>query len=148
MGGTKIIVLQLKELIKTGIFAVIGLIFIIMLIYFFIPKDKSSSSSNTSEPSSLYNAGTYSSEILLHNAPLNLEVTVTENEIISVEFMNLTDAHTAFYPLLEATMNELSSEVISKQTTNLETSIDSEVTSKLLLSAIDTAIAQAKVEEN
>ena len=38
MGGTRIIVVQLKQLIKTAIFSVIGLILIVMLIYLFVPK--------------------------------------------------------------------------------------------------------------
>ena len=35
---TKIVVLHLKELIYTGIFAVLGLLFIILLIIMFLPK--------------------------------------------------------------------------------------------------------------
>ena len=37
---TKIVVLHLKELIYTGIFALLGILFIILLIIMFIPKDK------------------------------------------------------------------------------------------------------------
>ena len=37
---TKIVVLHLKELIYTGIFVLFGILFIIMLIIMFIPKDK------------------------------------------------------------------------------------------------------------
>jgi len=37
---TKIVVLHLKELIYTGIFAVLGILFIILLIIMFVPKNK------------------------------------------------------------------------------------------------------------
>jgi len=143
MGGTKFIVLQLRELIKGGIFAVIGLIFIIMLVYFFIPKN-----SNVNDESSvLFTPGTYSSEISLHNTPnFNLEVTVTENEIISVRFVDLTDTHTTFYPLLEPTMNELSEAVLDRQTTNITPPEGNELTGMVLLHAIDTALVKAEAE--
>ena len=39
---TKIVVLHLKELIYTGIFAVLGILFIILLVIMFLPKDKES----------------------------------------------------------------------------------------------------------
>ena len=37
---TKIVVLHLKELIYTGIFAVLGILFIILLIIMFLPRNK------------------------------------------------------------------------------------------------------------
>lgn len=37
---TKIVVLHLKELIYTGIFAALGILFVILLIIMFLPKTK------------------------------------------------------------------------------------------------------------
>lgn len=37
---TKIVVLHLKELIYTGIFAALGILFVILLIIMFLPKRK------------------------------------------------------------------------------------------------------------
>ncbi|MDE5679356.1 MAG: hypothetical protein K2I01_02840, partial [Lachnospiraceae bacterium] len=39
---TKIVVLHLKELIYTGIFAVLGILFIVLLIIMFLPHNKKS----------------------------------------------------------------------------------------------------------
>ena len=145
MGGTKFIVLQLKDLIKGGIFAVIGLILIIALIYFFVPKG---SGMGEEANTNLFNPGTYSSEITLHNTPsFNLEVTVTENEIVSVQFADLTAEHSVFYPLLEPTMSELTEVVLNRQTTNIEAIEGSELTGRVLLHAINTALAQAELSE-
>ena len=43
---TKIVVLQMKEVIYTAIFAVLGVLLIILFIYMFLPKDKSELSKN------------------------------------------------------------------------------------------------------
>ena len=37
---TKIVVLHVKELIYTGIFAVLGILFIVLLIIMFLPKNE------------------------------------------------------------------------------------------------------------
>ena len=37
---TKIVVLHVKELIYTGIFAVLGILFIVLLIIMFLPKEE------------------------------------------------------------------------------------------------------------
>ena len=53
MGRTRFMVIKLKELIKTVLFAVIGAVIIIMLIILLVP-DKSDSR---------YNAGTYTTNV-------------------------------------------------------------------------------------
>lgn len=140
MGGTKIFVVQLKELIKMAIFAVIGIALIIMLIYFFIPKEK------PVESSALYNAGTYSSEIVLQNGPVSVEVTVSENEITGIQLKNIAEIQEVFYPLLEPTVETLSKEIIAKQTLDIPVSTETQYTSQVILSAIDTALAKAVIK--
>ena len=49
---TKIVVLHLKELIYTGIFALLGILFIILLIIMFVPKDKKENSAVETPPAS------------------------------------------------------------------------------------------------
>ena len=45
---TKIVVLHLKELIYTGIFAALGILFVILLIIMFLPKNKNGTLSSES----------------------------------------------------------------------------------------------------
>ncbi len=136
--GTKIIVVQLKELIRTAIFAIIGLALIILLIYFFIPKDKADSSA-------LYVPGTYSSKIILHNDPVMVEVTVSAKEIESIKLLSMTEAEQLFYPLFEPTLNELAQTIIDTQSINVAALPDTPVTSGILLEAVSMALAQAEV---
>ena len=64
---TKIVVLHMKELIYTAIFAALGILFVILLIMMFLPdKDKENTpavDSNAVETASLYIPGIYTTEL-------------------------------------------------------------------------------------
>ena len=63
---TKIVVLHLKELIYTGIFVLFGILFIIMLIIMFVPKDKKEE--NTVEtPAATYVPGIYTTSLIIND---------------------------------------------------------------------------------
>ena len=40
MNGTKFVVIKFRELVKTVVFAILGVIIIVGLIYFFLPKEE------------------------------------------------------------------------------------------------------------
>ena len=138
MGGTKIVVLQLKELIKAAVCVLVGIVLLIMLIYFFLPKDKSG------EETTGYIPGTYSSQVILHNSPVSVEVTVTEDQITSIELKNMAEIQEVFYPLLTPTFENISAEVIKYQSTNLEISSETQFTSQILLEAVEMALNEAR----
>lgn len=137
--GTKIVVVQLKELIKTAIFAVIGIALIGFLIYFFIPKDD--------KAQAMYVPGTYSSEIVLHNNPVSINVTVSEDEITDIQMVNMGETQEVFYPLFQPAIEELAQEIIDKQSLDVSTTSDTSVTSRILLDAVGAALEQAKVTQ-
>lgn len=137
---TKIVVIKFKELIKTAVFAVIGIAVIIFLIYIFIPK--------TGKQQALYTPGTYSASIILHNNPIEVDVTVSETEIKDIQLLNMGETQEVFYPLLEPSMDELAAEIIKNQSTEITASADKSTTYDILLSAVDYALAQARIEEN
>ncbi len=141
MGGTKIIVVQLREILKTLLFAGVGLLLIFLLIYFFVPKDKTSAKS-----ASLYIPGTYSVAILVQNGPVNVDVTVTEQEIVAVELRDLTETQATFYPLLKPAMEQVSHDIIKTQGTDIAISTEYSVTGETLLEAVRSALAQATTE--
>ena len=66
---TKIVVLHMKELIYTGIFAVLGILFVVLLIMMFLPdKDKDGTPGqepDIAETASLYIPGIYTTELVL-----------------------------------------------------------------------------------
>lgn len=140
MGGTKIVVLQLRELIKTAIFALVGIVLIIMLIYFFFPKDK------TKDAVTRYIPGTYSSQLTLNSDPVQIDVTVTETEITSIELKNMAEVAEVFYPLITPTFEDVSQAIIKAQSLDIPVSADTQFTSQVLLDAVSDALDQAAIE--
>ncbi len=143
MAKTKIIVIQMKELIYTAIFAGLGILLIILLTVMFLPsRDKSEDAGQTD--AGLYKPGVYNSQIALGDTTLNLEVVVDSDQIKSVSFVNLEDSVTTMYPLVKPSL-----ETIEKSLQE-GTSIDditfsekSKYTESLLVEGIKTALDKA-----
>ncbi len=141
---TKIVVLQLKELIYTGIFIALAILFVVLLVIIFKPKEKNKGKDHAM----LYTPGKYTTSIMLNDNHLDVEVTVDSDSITSISLHNLDDAISVMYPLMEPALEELSSQIIEKQSlTDLSYSDDNKYTSMVLLNAITTSIEQAKIQE-
>lgn len=101
---TKIVVLHMKELIYTGIFAVLGVLFLVLLIMMFLPdgekEDTPDPEPETLETASLYIPGVYTTELVLGSQAIDVEVIVDQNSITSIRMVNLNDAIATMYPLL------------------------------------------------
>ncbi len=138
MNSTRIIVIQLKELIMTILFSVLGVILLGILIYIFVPKDKI-----VEESSNTYIPGKYISSIILGDKSVEIEVVVSEKEISSINFLNLDEQQKIFYPLVQPTMANISQKIIDNQSLDVEISSNSEATSSMLLNAIKDAINKA-----
>lgn len=150
---TKIVVLHRKELLYTGIFAALGVLFVILLIMMFLPgKDTSSAPDAASQPEStetaaLYIPGIYSTEIVLGEQSVDIEVIVDQNTITSINMVNLNEAVTTMYPLLEPAFDSIRAQVYELQSLDEITySTDSKYTSLVLLEAIETSLEKARVE--
>lgn len=72
MAKTKIIVIQTKELIYTAIFAGLGILLILLLVFMFLPS-KSSDDNKTEQTGSTYAPGVYTSQVKLGESTLNLD---------------------------------------------------------------------------
>ena len=148
---TKIVVLRLKEVIYTGIFVLLGILAVILLVTVFFPKDKNDTDTanvlaqNTLDNSTaLYTPGTYSTSLILNDMSANIEVIVDENYISSVRFVELNDAITTKYPLLEPALNDIAGQLIETQSLeNIVYSDDMRYTATLLISAIESALKEA-----
>jgi len=144
MAGTKIFVLQLKDVIKTTLFAVVGLVLILLLVYLFVPHSKDTES--TGGAGALYIPGTYSSQILLNDSPVTVDVTVSADEILTVKMKDLGETQAVFYPLVKPVMDTLAKEIVEYQTTDITPSSDYPVTGKVLLDAVQTALNKARID--
>lgn len=140
---TKIVVLRMKEIIYTAIFLGLAVLLIILCFIMFRPKKDAAAASG--EPAG-YVPGVYSAALTLGNENVNVEVTVDANRIRSIELVPLSEAVTTMYPLMQPTLDDLASQIISAQSTeNLTYPSASRYTSNALLKAINTALDKAKV---
>ena len=145
MSKTKIVVIQMKELIYTAIFAGLGILLILLLVFMFFPSKKSKET-NAGAQANPYNPGVYNSEIVLGDNTLNLEVVVDENQIKSVSFINLEESVTTMYPLIKPSLETIEDE-LKKGTAIDEIPISekSKYTQTLLIDGVKNALDKALV---
>ena len=140
--NTKIFVLKARELIYTGIFVVLGILFLLLLIFMLLPGQKAATES---EPAMNYIAGTYSSSIHLGGSSVDVKVTVTDEKVTSISLSGLNDAVSSMYPLLEQTVEQINRQLeTTGSIENLTIDSESQYTNMLLKQAMQNAISKAK----
>lgn len=167
--NTKIVVLRRKELLYTGIFAALGVLFIILLLMLLLPgKDADTSSGTSDSPDSTaetampdnvadvstgavadtgntYIPGIYTTELILGNETVNVEVIVSDHAITSVSLADPSETLTTMYPLLESTMESLNDQLCEMQDPEQVTySAETRYTSLVLLEAVKASLEKAK----
>jgi len=148
MGGTKIFVLQVKDLIRIGAFILVGIIVLVVLAVLFLQRP--AQDTNRQDAVQLYAPtqvryipGTYTARIILNDRPLDVIVTVSNYEIVSVEMSELYESQRALFPLLEPMMERVSDDVLFYQTANIVIHNDFPVTTGILQQAVVAALDQA-----
>ena len=146
---TKIVVLHMKEVIYTGIFAALGILLIVLLAMIFLPgKEEASDADQNTAPASttsLYIPGIYTTELILGGQTVDIEVIAEADSITSIRLVNLSEAVTTMYPLLQPTFDAVCSQVCEKQSLeNISYSAESKYTSLVLLQAIGKSLEKAK----
>ncbi|MCI6888472.1 MAG: hypothetical protein MR868_14700 [Lachnospiraceae bacterium] len=140
---TKIVVLRMKEIIYTAIFAGLGILLVLLLLFMFRPKqDTPASSSQT-----LYIPGVYSASLTLGSQEVNVEVAVDSDRITGITMVPLSDSVTTMYPLVEPSLQNLTRQICESQSLeHLNYSEESRYTSQVLLRAIRTALEKASAK--
>lgn len=147
---TKIVVLHVKELIYTGIFAVLGILFIVLLIIMFLPKEekKETMATVTQTTANTYIPGVYTTSLVLNDNIVEIEVTVDEKNINSIRLINLDEAVATMYPLIQPSFEDLANQIITNQSLEgITYSDESKYTSMILLDAITTSLNKALENE-
>ena len=140
---TKIVVLHMKEIIYTAVFAALAIILILLLVFMFLPKNKES---KTNEEK--YMPGVYTSTVTLNNTALEVEVTVDETHINSIRFSNLDESVTTMFPLIQPTIEDIAEQVYDSQSLdNIQLSEDSPYTSQIIVNAMDEALKKAETTQ-
>ena len=143
---TKIVVLHMKEVIYTGIFAALGILLIVLLVMMFLPGKEEPADPNTApaSASSLYIPGIYTTELILNGQTIDIEVIVDAESITSIRLVNLSEAVTTMYHLLQPAFDAVCSQVYEKQSLeNISYSTEHKYTSLVLLQAIDKTLQKA-----
>ena len=138
----KIVVLHMKELIYTGLFLILGILFVVIIVLMFSGKDSESAAGT------LYTPGQYTTTLTFNGSVVDVKVTVDENSITSINLDNLEESVSVMYPLMEPALEELSSQIIETQSLdNISYAEDRQYTSMLLLDAIASSLEQARTPE-
>ena len=138
---TKIVVLRMKELIYTAIFVGLGILLIILLVYMF--SSKGGKQKDSAAPTS-YIPGVYSASLVLNGQNIDVSVTVDSDRINSINFVQLDEAVTTMYPLMEPALNELTEQIIDSQSTaNIQLDEGMKDTQSALVSTIEEALSKA-----
>lgn len=154
-GKTKIFVLHMKEVIYTGIFIFLGLIFLVLLAIMFLPKtaavnssmetaESQDTSSGQPPATSEYTPGIYAATLEVSGSNLEMQVVLEESGITDVSFTYLDEAIETMYPLFTPVLENISSQL--KNGTSLAdiTYEDSQkYTATILLDTIETILEQA-----
>lgn len=136
---TKIVVLHMKEIIYTAVFAILAIVFILLLLFMFLPKNKEAAATE-----SKYIPGTYTSTVSLNNTALEVEVSVDESHINSIRFSNLDESVAAMYPLVQPAIENIVEQIYEKQSLeNIAYSNDNPYTSQIIVNAIREALEKA-----
>ena len=139
---TKIVVLHMKEIIYTAIFAALGILLVILLFIMFRPE-KDTAGADTGKQ---YTPGIYTSSLTLNNTNLEVEVSVDESRINSIRFSNLDETVTTMFPLIQPAIEDIAEQVYETQSLDdVSMSEDAPYTSQIILDAIKEAVEKAAV---
>lgn len=137
-GNPKIFVFHLKELIYTAIFIILGILLVLLLIHMFKPKHTSSDSKST------YSPGVYTTSLELNGSSFEVEVVVDSENINSVSLKNTDETVSAMYPLMSASIEDISSQIIDSQSTDsISYSDDNKYTYSILIDAVEQTLNKA-----
>ena len=133
---TRIWVFHMKELIYTGVFVSLGILFLMLMIFMFASDRKQETAGETP---SRYTAGIYTASMTLGGSPVDAD------RISSICFRQLDETVSAMYPLMEPALESLSRQICESQSLeDLSYSEESQYTSLMFMSAIRTALDKAE----
>ncbi len=140
MKGGKFVVIKLKELVKTVVFAILGVVIIIGFIWFFLGFGKDS------EKSVVYQDGTYYANVIMGQENAELCVAVSDGKIADISITNRSESVAVFYPLLDPAMEEVAREVIKNQSFQIQVSEQNTYSAQTILKGVAAALEKAVVE--
>ncbi len=154
-GKTKILVLHMKEVIYTGIFIFLGIIFLVLLAVMFLPKrtaaepnpqptEAATESTAQNLTPGTYTPGIYTAALEVSGNSIEMQVIIEESGITNVSFTHLDEAVQTMYPLFTPVLEHIANQL--QNGTSLEdiTYEDSQkYTASILLQTIEEVLKKA-----
>lgn len=138
---TRIVVLHMREVIYTVIFAALAILLILLLVFMFRSGKKGGDAAKTMK----YVSGVYTSSIVLNNQTMDLKVVVDDNRINAISLDNLDETAAAMYPLMQPALDNISQQIYDKQSVeDITFEKANQYTSTVLLNAIKEALSKAE----
>lgn len=96
-----------------------------------------------------YIPGIYTTELVLNDQTIDVEVIVDQSSITSVRLVNLSETVATMYPLLEPTFENIRSQVYEKQSVEgITYETENKYTSLVLLEAIRSSLEKAQLQSD
>lgn len=137
MGSTKFVVVKARELVKTAVFAILGVIIIVGLITFFLHM-------GDDENTGMYRDGTYYGEMKTGGEITEIAVKVKDGQIAEISMDKPAEAVAVFYPLLKTAVEEVGREVVATQSLTVEVSPENAYSAQLILDAVAECLQKAE----
>ena len=132
--GAKIYVVKMKQIIRWAVALILAVLIVIGIV--------SAIGHAGSRPT--YNPGVYTSSIILHNSPVNVEVEVSAHSIESVRVLELSETQQVFYPLFASSAEDIAERVVAEQSCDITLDSEYSVTGGIILDAVSQALDKAK----
>ena len=138
MQHTKFVVVKMWELLKTAVFAVLGVIILVGLITFFLRM-------GAGEETGQYRDGTYEAAVQLGTEQAVVSVEINDGKIAQVTMQEMAESVAVMYPMVESTMDEIAAQVIQNQSAQqVDVSSQQTYSAQVLLDAVAQCLAQAE----
>ncbi len=131
--GAKIYVIKLKQILRVLI-SIIAVAAIIAAVSCLVKK--------ADKPT--FSPGVYTSSIILHNSPVNVEVEVSKHAIENIRILDLSETQAVFYPLFSTAADDVIQKILDEQSCDITVDGDFAVTGGIIADAVENALEQAR----
>ena len=148
MSRTRIVILQMREIIYTAVFVGLGILLLIILFFMFWPdgKDENKEQADNGK-TAVYEAGVYSKQMTVGDSVINLQVVLDEEQVKSVEMINLDDTVSAMYPIMKPSVESISNQLASGVSLDeVVLSDEGQYTEKMILNEVDSVLDEHKAK--
>ena len=130
MRHTRFVVVKMRELLKTALFAVLGVIIVVGLITFFLRMGDGKSAG-------LYRDGTYEAELPLGQGTASVSVEIKDGRIADVTVTADAETVSVMYPMVEDAAEEVAQQVVQNQ------SVENITVAQAVLDAVSACLEDA-----